>query len=424
MTVFKSCGAAKKLGPIRYDTLPARRSLLPETLLTLYSIGSKIVRFDIPNLTRRFTVHEDIICRTSKAFKAHLQRERKEIATSCSICFDDLNAAAQDITFCEKCGQNFHEDCIDEWTADRTGANGPATCPICRGQWIPRGSSNFERLRVNQELDGQAVQIYLHWLYSGTITIDASVSRANDEFNVVLLQCWEVSDAVDDESFRGAVICTFFNEAEAHFWSKSINFAFVDGKGSDAMREFVMDIFLTLVGNNWFETKSTRWPEAFVRKLADHCMKKALSGEKIKSYVEIEVAHFGPGGQREEEEEVVDLASEDEDDLDDVPLSNPSQAQVSKATDNRLQHKDKTGSQTAASIRSKRSAFPTSVSQMFSGLASVPEDGAEVEVMRKPQRTLSSMLLERLEQDTPHSHSHSAEVRSLKPFQRHRFWAN
>jgi hypothetical protein len=392
MTVFKSRGAAKKLGPIRYDTLPARRSFFPEASLTLYSIGSKIVHFDIPNLTRRFTVHEDIICRTSKVFKARFQRERKEVATSCSICFDDLNAATQDITFCEKCGQNFHEDCIDKWTAARTGANGPATCPMCRGQWTPRSSSNLECLRVEQELDGQAVQLYLHWLYSGTITIDASVCRTDDEFNVVLLQCWEVSDAVDDESFRDAVIRTFFNEAEAHFWSKSINFAFVGGKGSDPMREFVMDIFLTRIGNNWFETKSRRWPKTFVRKLADHCMKKALSGEKTKSYEEIDVAHFGPDGQGEEEE-MVDLASEDKDDIDNIPLSILSEAHVSKTTDSRPRHEHNTGSQTAASIRAKRSAFSTSVSQMSNRPTSVPEDGAEVEVRRKPRRPLLSLFV-------------------------------
>ncbi|KAJ4341691.1 hypothetical protein N0V87_001706 [Didymella glomerata] len=196
------------------------------------------------------------------------------------------------------------------------------TCPTCRGNWTDRSRPDIERFRIEQELDGQAVQVYLDWLYSSTLHIDASVSRTEDDFNVVLLQCWEVSEAMDDEGFRDAVIQEFFNEAEAHFWARSIDYAFVDGKGSDAMRDFVMDIFLTRVSYDWFKTEGRKWPKTFVQKLADHCMKKALSGERIKSYEEIEAVYV-----KLEEDEDKDAwmkrVSADEDDVEDLPLPRP-----------------------------------------------------------------------------------------------------
>ncbi|KAL1650162.1 hypothetical protein SLS61_006085 [Didymella pomorum] len=196
MTVVRPRGAARKLGPI--------------------STGSKIVRFDIPNLTRRFTVHEDVICRSSKVFKARFQQQRQEIT-----------------------------------------------------------ANYIEHLKIEHELDGQAVQVSFDWLHSGTVYIEPSVPRTNDDFDVVLLQCWE----------------EFFDEAEAHFWAQCIDYVFVDGKRSDAMCEFVMDVFLTRVDNDWFKTEGRKWPKTFVQKLADHCLKKALSGEKTKSYEEIETAY-------------------------------------------------------------------------------------------------------------------------------------
>lgn len=129
---------------------------------------------------------------------------------------------------------------------------------------------------------------------------------------------------MDDQTFRDAVIRVFFDEAKAQFWAKSINFAFVDGRGSDAMRDFVMHIFLTRIYDDWFQIESRKWPKTFVQKLADHCMTMALSGEKIKSYEEIETIHVGPDGG--DEDEVVDLVSADDDDAEDLPLSDLSRS--------------------------------------------------------------------------------------------------
>ncbi|KAF1928939.1 uncharacterized protein M421DRAFT_92059 [Didymella exigua CBS 183.55] len=261
MTVSKSGGASKKLGPI--------------------STGSKIVRFDVPNLTRRFTVHEDVICRTSKVFKARFQQRRKELTADCSICFDDLNAVVQEISFCDTCGQNFHEDCTKKWTADRIRTYQQATCPMCCGAWANKSLSDLERLRIDQELDGQAVQSYLDWLYSRTVRIDVSISRTGDAFNLALLRCWKVSSAVQDTTFRDAIIATFFTEAKTHFWNESIEFAFGDKEKLAAdMRNFVVEVFMTRMESGWFEGQSDEWPKAFVKALADKSLERALANKK------------------------------------------------------------------------------------------------------------------------------------------------
>lgn len=74
----------------------------------------------------------------------------------------------------------------------------PKPCPTCRGHWIDRSRPDIERLEFEQELDAQSVQVSLSWLYSGIINIDALMSRTNDKFNLASLQCWEVSDDMDD----------------------------------------------------------------------------------------------------------------------------------------------------------------------------------------------------------------------------------
>lgn len=123
-----------------------------------------------------------------------------------------------------------------------------------------------------------------------------------------------------DEAFREAMIQEFFDEAEAHFWAQCIDYVFVDGKRSDAMCEFVMYVFLTRVDNDWFKTEGRKWPKTFVQKLADHCLKKALSGEKTKSYEEIETAYVKLEEDRDKDGQIT-LVSADEDNIEDLPLS-------------------------------------------------------------------------------------------------------
>ncbi|KAL1595520.1 hypothetical protein SLS59_008156 [Nothophoma quercina] len=135
-----------------------------------------------------------------------------------------------------------------------------------------------EDVSIEQELDVEAVQVYIDWLYSGALRIDDSLDRNDDDFNFALLQCWEVANALQDRTFRDAVICTFFTEVKARFWSKSIKLAFEDNKGSDEMRQFVMRVFMTQMGQGSFRKWAHKWPKVFVIALADMSVEKALNG--------------------------------------------------------------------------------------------------------------------------------------------------
>jgi hypothetical protein len=147
---------------------------------------------------------------------------------------------------------------------------------MCRGAW--RDKPVPEVVQIQEALDAEAAQVYVTWLYSRTLNVDAAISHQTDDFNLKLLQCWEVSIVFDDDIFKDVVIHTFFTEAKAMFWSKSIKFAFEDERGNDNMRNFIVRIFMTRMKEGWFKTESKKWPRTFVEALADEYLDKVLDG--------------------------------------------------------------------------------------------------------------------------------------------------
>ncbi|KAF2033321.1 hypothetical protein EK21DRAFT_58878 [Setomelanomma holmii] len=255
MTVSKSRGATRKLGAI--------------------SVGSKIVRFRVHNIDRRFAVHEDLICRTSNLFKAQLQKNRKALPAEpegeeCCVCQEDLDPITKDITYCVTCGQNVHDSCIEQWKQTNNTSGGDrtaATCPMCRATW--KNEPLLKYLSIDASLDAEAVQAYLDYLYSGTLHIPSSISRRTDPFNVALLKCWAVASAVSDSPFKTTVINTFFTEAKARIWTDSVKWAFTDGQANEEIKDFVMEVFMAFMKPGWFKNEGAKWPQGFVRELAD-----------------------------------------------------------------------------------------------------------------------------------------------------------
>ncbi|KAF2130084.1 hypothetical protein P153DRAFT_422802 [Dothidotthia symphoricarpi CBS 119687] len=250
MTITKSRGATKRLGPI--------------------SMGSKIVRFRVKNIDRRFTVHEDLICKTSKFFKDRLQKARKPVKGECFVCTEDLDPKIKDLTFCAMCGQNVHVSCIERWkqTASIQGNDRSLpTCPMCRHVW--ENESLLTHLRLTDSLEPESVQVYLDWLYSGTVHIDAAISRDTDTYNVCILQAWEVASVVEDEVFKDKIIQTWFTERRMDFYRDTVQWAFVEGRGNDEIRAFVIEDFLRFLEPGWFKNYSAGWPRVFSVALAD-----------------------------------------------------------------------------------------------------------------------------------------------------------
>lgn len=243
------------------------------------------MRFRIPNIDRRFTVHEDLICRTSAVFKTQLQKNRKLFyhdkgIEDCCVCQEDLNAITKDITYCVTCGQNVHDKCIEQWKRSSDEDKAPS-CPMCRAEW--KNECLLKNMRLEEQLDAEAVQMYLDWLYSGSLHVPAKISRRKDTFNLTVLKCWAVASAVEDDCFKEIVITTFFKEAKAQFWEESVRWAFVDDRANAEIKGFITEVYMAHMGEGWFKKKGAKWPTEFVMALAD----EAFKGQKVKNYEEI-----------------------------------------------------------------------------------------------------------------------------------------
>lgn len=75
----------------------------------------------------------------SEKSKPNEKSNRREIQEddNCPICYDDLKAESECLTFCKTCGHNFHVKCVLMWAEHRCkeSPNKPTTCPNCRGKW-------------------------------------------------------------------------------------------------------------------------------------------------------------------------------------------------------------------------------------------------------------------------------------------------
>ena len=158
-------------------------------------------------------------------------------------------------------------------------------------------------MAVGKELDAEAVQVYLDWLYTSNLQIRPTLSRKTDAFNLAILKLWAVANAIEDKTFKSVVITTFFTKARARFWTESVKWAFIERKGDDEVRDFVLTVSLTYIGPGWFSKEGKAWPGEFVRELADVAMTR---WKERASFAELRSAWMGKvntEGWEEEEEE-------------------------------------------------------------------------------------------------------------------------
>ncbi|KAF1843705.1 uncharacterized protein K460DRAFT_342150 [Cucurbitaria berberidis CBS 394.84] len=289
MAVVKTRGAVKKLGPI--------------------VLGRKIVQFKIKNCSRHFTLHEDLICANSKYFKERLQKDCKAIKEGCAICHEQLDPKVDDITFCRaKCGQNVHENCIEECKTSETGRD---TCPMCRKNWK---NKTEDPIIVENDLDRDAVQIYIDWLYTGTLHIDENINRGKDDFNLVLLKAWKVATILKDWNFMYAIIAEYIGTMEdgsnAGFWVSSTKYAFED-ENIKSMQIFVIDAFLVYMRDDWFETWASKFPPTFTHAVCGTVLGAIVEKESSKdllarhTHEQYELEEHSNAGETNDEDEAV-----------------------------------------------------------------------------------------------------------------------
>tara|TARA_R110002003_G_scaffold198_1_gene15440 strand:+ start:4183 stop:5007 length:825 start_codon:yes stop_codon:yes gene_type:complete len=207
-------------------------------------------------------VHGNLICAYSAYFKQKLQNNRKPVEGECAICHEDLDPTVDDITFCRaECGQNVHEDCMNDWKRSKNAAT---TCPMCRKRWKNQSEG---LMTLDEDLDRSAVHLYVDWLYTGELQMEAEFSNDEESGYVGLLKAWTVSEVLDDSKFRSTIVAKYFQvtprENFAGFWIQSAEYAFEEQE-SELMRSFVTDAFLANIASNWFELHAANFPESFV----------------------------------------------------------------------------------------------------------------------------------------------------------------
>jgi hypothetical protein len=214
--------------------------------------------------------HLDRICKTSRYFKDRLQKNRKAICPTdeCCICTELLDPTLKDILFCVTCGQNFHENCIATWKQSSKATKNKkssTTCPVCRASW--KTNSSQPQVAIESELDAEAAQIYMDWMYTSTLAIPATISRKTDAFNLIILKLWAVANAFEDVVFKREVITAFFAEAIECFGNESMMWTFAERKCGDEVREFIVDNLLARKTKRWIADNLKRMPSDFTRDL-------------------------------------------------------------------------------------------------------------------------------------------------------------
>lgn len=263
------------------------------------SLGRRTVTFRIGKIQRTFTLPEDLICRSSQAFRQLLQKNRKTVDGECSICHETLDADEDEITFCRaRCGQNFHERCMDQW---KVAESGPTKCPICRQVWKSLPNHTIGVMNDIEGIDDKdAMHVYCDWLYTGTIQIDEDVPRDSEEFGLRILKAHNLASQLNDMDFRNAVVANYIaeNRFAKGFWSTAINYVWVElgtedelEEGDDehddgfddradapeyAIERFVIDNFIKAMDSRFFQRHASTFPKLFVRMLSQRLLEKTL----------------------------------------------------------------------------------------------------------------------------------------------------
>lgn len=142
---------------------------------------------------------------------------------------------------------------------------------MCRASW--KNDPLLNHLDLKSDLDPEAVQTYLDWIYTSTLSIPSQIAYNNGTFSLVMLKLWTMANAVEDPSFKAKVIITYFAEAPLSWTALDdvmeyiLEWASVERKCDDEIREFIIDSRREWVKPSFFkkarredlETLKKRW---------------------------------------------------------------------------------------------------------------------------------------------------------------------
>ena len=66
---------------------------------------------------------------------------------NCPICFMQFENGITNTVFCKAaCGNNIHEECMQQWAASRQRSSAPVTCPFCRTPWVEEDKGTVKKV--------------------------------------------------------------------------------------------------------------------------------------------------------------------------------------------------------------------------------------------------------------------------------------
>jgi len=139
---------------------------------------------------------------------------------------------------------------------------------MCRKPWVKKDEG---LITLNRELDADAFQLYLDWLYTGELHISEAIDRDSDEFNIHLLKAWVVSDVIDnDHEFEKLIVAQHFatidEEDNKGFGFDAIRFAF-QNQNHRYMQRFVAESVYAHAAWDVINHDMDSYPGEFVRQL-------------------------------------------------------------------------------------------------------------------------------------------------------------
>ncbi|KAF2660681.1 hypothetical protein K491DRAFT_711581 [Lophiostoma macrostomum CBS 122681] len=173
-----------------------------------------------------FTIHEDVLCAKSKAFRERLQHNRKDIPPDCPICHSSIIPEIERIVYCRAphgCGQNMHAHCVEKWLATGT------TCPYCRTEWEQEQDLKHfiiephkrHKLPSTWVIDGVQLQklsledvmgVWFYYAYTGTFMLDEGYYEHKDrrgvriEWICYLFRLFILADILRDAGFKTKIL--------------------------------------------------------------------------------------------------------------------------------------------------------------------------------------------------------------------------
>ncbi|KAJ4291006.1 hypothetical protein N0V90_010202 [Kalmusia sp. IMI 367209] len=232
---------------------------------TIY--GRNITRLHIGARERVFTVHEDVLCASSKFFREKVQPNRKEIEGDCSICHEVMVIHSKELTFCTSCGGNFHHECIEDWHVQS-----PRRCPLCRSTWTQAPREQTLEFPAFEE---STFGIYYEWIYHNVIPY--SPNDIDFEGYLGFIEAYLFGLHISDISFCQVILgamLEMFKDLEIFPDVDVIQAAYGDdppfiSTGVQRLRRFLVKTYIACGDYDWIElTEKDEIPYEFLKDFA------------------------------------------------------------------------------------------------------------------------------------------------------------